>query len=581
MRKIVLAILAVFIALSAVLSISAFSSSAYAASCNGVETSLIECEDDGKAGSGIFQILKKVLDIMTALIGVAATIGIAVAGIQYLTAGDNEGQVAKAKRRIFELVLGLVVYVLFYAFLGWLLPNVFDEPELPDIPPQSEQSSGNGSGGNNSGNGQNTNTWQPTVHYEKKHQLLEYGSMKYWLNVPENATDGMPLVIFLHGSYEVGKPYEVENLPQAKYMENYSGSTPFISIVPVATANAWVPSTVKGLVDKVATEYKSNPNKIYIWGFSLGGVGTWATVNNYPDYFAAAIPISGCPYNVSATNFTQVKLRAISGDTGDETGRAACMRNFVNEINASGGSATMETASGQTHSTISRALNYDELFNWMLGIGQEMSVSGDNSSQNQDTGAENGSSNNLSGAQRITQTAFRYAWPAGDSHNYWTSPRNDSLVKVPNEAYKAALLKWITVGGGYSTPISASVVERNDTIWGQGASCDVFVGTVVRSVTGDTNFPFRGPGIQRRYAREHPELYEEIDYKNSVANLQPGDLMFSTDEEGIYGHAQIFCGTTNTGKPMICEAAYEIHTALVNDVAPNISGFAVFRYKGK
>ena len=43
-----------------------------AASCNGVETSLIECEDDGKAGSGIFQLLKKVLDILTVLIGVVA-----------------------------------------------------------------------------------------------------------------------------------------------------------------------------------------------------------------------------------------------------------------------------------------------------------------------------------------------------------------------------------------------------------------------------------------------------------------------------------------------------------------------------
>lgn len=579
MRKITLIVLTVFIMFSVACTAVFRSANVYAASCNGVETSLIECEDDGKAGSGIFQLLKKVLDIMTALIGVVATIGIAVAGVQYLTAKDNENQVAKAKRRIFELVLGLAVYVLIYAFLGWLLPNVFDEPNLPDIPQQSEQSSGNGSSSNNSGGGQNNNAWQPTVHYEKKHQLLSYGTMQYWLNVPENATDGMPLVIFLHGSGEVGQPYAVENLPQAKYMENYSGSTPFISIVPVATANAWVPSTVKGLVDKIATEYKSNPNKIYIWGFSLGGVGTWATVNNYPDYFAAAIPISGCPYNVSATNFTQVKLRAISGDTGDEVGRAACMRNFVNEIKSSGGSATMETASGQTHSTISRALNYNELFSWMLGVGQGMS-GGNNSSQDQGSGAENGSSNDLSGAQRIAQTAFRYAWPAGDAHNYWTSPRNNSLVKVPNEAYKAALLKWITVGGGYSTPISTGVVERSDNIWGQGASCDVFVGTVVRSVTGDTNFPFRGPGVQRRYAREHPELYEEIDYKNSVANLQPGDLMFRSDD-GVYGHAQIFCGTNSTGKPIICEAAYEAHTGLVNDVYPNITGFAVFRYKGK
>lgn len=202
MRKITLIILTVFMMFSVACTAVFRSANVYAASCNGVETSLIECEDDGKAGSGIFQLLKKVLDIMTVLIGVVATTGIAVAGVQYLTAKDNENQVAKAKRRIFELVLGLAVYVLIYAFLGWLLPNVFDEPNLPDIPQQSEQGSGNESGGNNSGSGQNS--WRPTVHYEKKHELLKYGTMDYWLNVPENATDGMPLVIFLHGSGEVG-----------------------------------------------------------------------------------------------------------------------------------------------------------------------------------------------------------------------------------------------------------------------------------------------------------------------------------------------------------------------------------------
>ena len=579
MKKAALLILTVIIALFAACSVNFGNVKVSAASCNGVETSLIECEDDGKAGSGIFQILKKVMDILAALVGIAATIGIGVAGVQYLTAGDNEAQVTKAKRRIFEIVLGLAAYVLIYALVGWLLPNAFDEPELPDIPEQSEQSSGNGSGGNNSNSGsQNNNSWQPTVHYDKKHQLLSYGAMSYWLNVPENATDGMPLVIFLHGSGEVGQPYAVENLPQAKYMENYSDSTPFISIVPVATTNAWIPGTVKGLVDSVASEYKSNPNKIYIWGFSLGGVGTWATVNNYPDYFAAAIPISGCPHGASATNFLKTKTRAIAG--GTETAQTACMQNFVNQITANGGSATMETYPGQTHATMSSALRYDDLFSWMLGIGHGMSTNGNGSAGNQNAGAQDSTPSNLSGAQRITQTAFTYAWPSGDEHNYWTVPRNNSLVKVPNAAYKAALQRWITTGGGYSTPIDAGVVARNDTIWGQGASCDVFVGTVVRSVTGDTNFPFRGPGIQRRYAREHPELYEEIDYKNNVANLQPGDLMFRSSD-GVYGHAQIFCGTTSTGKPMICEAAYEAHTGLVNDVYPNISGFAVFRYKGE
>ena len=350
------------------------STSVFATSCNGVETSLIECDDDGKAGSGIFQILKKVLDIATILVGIAATIGIGVAGIQYLTAGDNESQVMKAKRRIFNIILGLAAYVLMYFAIAWLLPDAYTEPDLPDIPEQSEQgettdsdnnSSGNGSGGQQSGN------TQPSVHYDRKHALLDYtapsgGTMQYWLNVPEGATDGMPLIIFLHGSGEVGSTTGVASLPQVTNMESLSNSKKFISVAPVATANAWVSGTVKGLVGEVANEYKVNLNKIYIWGFSLGGVGTWSTVNSYPDYFAAAIPISGCPYNVNAANFAKVKLRAIAG--GQESAQTSCMQSFVNQINAAGGSATMETAPGQSHVTISRALDYDELFNWMLGI---------------------------------------------------------------------------------------------------------------------------------------------------------------------------------------------------------------------
>ena len=79
------------------------------------------CECGG--GEGVRSILMLVVDIMTVGVGILGVIGITVVGIQYLTAGGNEEQTRKSKRRMFEIVIGLVAYVLIYAALKWLLPG--------------------------------------------------------------------------------------------------------------------------------------------------------------------------------------------------------------------------------------------------------------------------------------------------------------------------------------------------------------------------------------------------------------------------------------------------------------------------
>lgn len=72
---------------------------------------------------GVFRILGIVLDVLTYGVGVLAVLGFVVVGIQYTTARDNEGQVAKAKERIGQIVIGLVIYALLYALLQFLIPG--------------------------------------------------------------------------------------------------------------------------------------------------------------------------------------------------------------------------------------------------------------------------------------------------------------------------------------------------------------------------------------------------------------------------------------------------------------------------
>lgn len=121
----------------------AFMTSAYA-DCGGASTVLIGC-DSGSSNSlsGIDEILKLILNILTVLVGILATIGIVISGLQYLTAGDRPEQVRKAKRRIFEIILGLIAYALIYAALQWLMPS--GSPVAPGTGPNDDPSNPNAS----------------------------------------------------------------------------------------------------------------------------------------------------------------------------------------------------------------------------------------------------------------------------------------------------------------------------------------------------------------------------------------------------------------------------------------------------
>ena len=97
---------------------------AYAANDKVEAAILTDCADaeDG-SGMGIKCVVQLVINIVSILIGIAGIIGIVIVGIQYLTAGGNEEQTRKAKRRLYEIIIGIAMYALIYALLSWLLPG--------------------------------------------------------------------------------------------------------------------------------------------------------------------------------------------------------------------------------------------------------------------------------------------------------------------------------------------------------------------------------------------------------------------------------------------------------------------------
>lgn len=73
--------------------------------------------------SGTWGLLKLVLSIMTAGVGVVAVGAIAYAGFLYATAQDSSEQTKKAKDMIKNVAIGIVAFGLMYVALNFLIPG--------------------------------------------------------------------------------------------------------------------------------------------------------------------------------------------------------------------------------------------------------------------------------------------------------------------------------------------------------------------------------------------------------------------------------------------------------------------------
>lgn len=87
-----------------------------------------KCDPPGGAAldennCGIVAYVQAAINILTALVGVVVVIMVAVGGVQYTTSRDNPQETAAAKRRIYNAILALLVYLFTFAFLQYLVPG--------------------------------------------------------------------------------------------------------------------------------------------------------------------------------------------------------------------------------------------------------------------------------------------------------------------------------------------------------------------------------------------------------------------------------------------------------------------------
>ncbi len=111
-----------------------------------------------------------------------------------------------------------------------------------------------------------------------------------------NSKEPMPLVLFLHGRGERGNDLNLlkrQALP--KYIAEENADYPFIMIAPQLSESEeeWYTQDLIKLIEDIESDYNIDEDRIYLSGISLGGNGVWKLATEYPNKFAALIPISG------------------------------------------------------------------------------------------------------------------------------------------------------------------------------------------------------------------------------------------------------------------------------------------------
>jgi len=101
-----------------------------------------------------------------------------------------------------------------------------------------------------------------------------------------------PLILFLHGAGERGDDFtnmRIKGLPAVLDREM---NFPFIVVSPQCDYyDYWDSKKLLKLIEDIKKQVKIDEDRIYGTGFSMGGFGIWRMACDYPNLFAAIIPI--------------------------------------------------------------------------------------------------------------------------------------------------------------------------------------------------------------------------------------------------------------------------------------------------
>ena len=196
--------------------------------------------------------------------------------------------------------------------------------------------------------------------------------MNYRLAYPESGTEGLPLLIYLHGAGERGDtPDKISHLERhgVPKLLKEGRELPAVVLCPQCPTYAvWdnMVFRVRELIDLVTRDFSIQKDRVVLTGSSMGGYGTFAMALAYPTLFAGIAPISGGNMSWRAPNLKTTPVYAIHG-ASDTLVPPVCTTLMTDALKKAGGEVKLLLLEGQGHNdAIDYAYRKTDVLDWLL-----------------------------------------------------------------------------------------------------------------------------------------------------------------------------------------------------------------------
>ena len=176
------------------------------------------------------------------------------------------------------------------------------------------------------------------------------------------------MILFLHGSFQQGRDLSTIGTPIPPNVDDIKNDFPFVVVTPQCPDeyDAWPSDLLVDLVDEIVLKYDVDARRVFVTGVSLGGRGSWSVAVDYPDRFAAIVPVCGTydhPERIG--RIKNVPVWAFHGDQ-DKVVLFSDVKKMVEDLKACGGNVKFTVYQGAGHGISGRTYRNKELYEWLL-----------------------------------------------------------------------------------------------------------------------------------------------------------------------------------------------------------------------
>ena len=206
--------------------------------------------------------------------------------------------------------------------------------------------------------------------------IYDPSTLNYLLFMPRDTTaiinGKFPLIISLHGIGERGSDlWRVKGDGLPKILDG-KDTFPFIVVSPQCPLttewyyNDGIQQLVDKMIDSVIARYPVDTNRIYLTGFSMGGIGTLDLSIRYPNRFAALIPIAfRIEEGWDLCTIKDIPMWAFHGQH-DPIIPLYKAQSVINTLISCGGNPTFTIYPDLYHDAWTRTYNNPAIYDWLL-----------------------------------------------------------------------------------------------------------------------------------------------------------------------------------------------------------------------